>query len=154
MRFYILAILVILFDQASKIWIRFHFAVGEQMEVWPGILYLIRYENAGIAFSMLQGYGRLFVPIAVLVVAFILYYRSQLKTKGIIVDLGTALLVGGAIGNAIDRVLYNQVTDFIHFNWNHGILNLADYAINLGIILFLIDNFFLRRNRTKQHEGD
>jgi len=105
-RFYILATFVILVDQVSKIWIRLHFDVGEQIEVWAGILYFIRYENAGIAFSMLQGYGRLFVPVAVLVVGFILYYRSQLKTTGIILDIGTALLVGWAIGNAIDRVLY------------------------------------------------
>lgn len=149
MRFYILATLVILVDQVSKIWIRLHFDVGEQIEVWAGILYFIRYENAGIAFSMLQGYGRLFVPVAVLVVGFILYYRSQLKTTGIILDIGTALLVGGAIGNAIDRVLYNQVTDFIHFNWNHGILNLADYAINFGIILFFLGSFLHDRKNAE-----
>ena len=149
MRFYILATLVILVDQVSKIWIRLHFDVGEQIEVWAGILYFIRYENAGIAFSMLQGYGRLFVPVAVLVVGFILYYRSQLKTTGIILDIGTALLVGGAIGNAIDRVLYNQVTDFIHFNWNHGILNLADYAINFGIILFFLGSFLHDRKNAQ-----
>jgi len=148
-RFYILATLVILVDQVSKIWIRLHFDVGEQIEVWAGILYFIRYENAGIAFSMLQGYGRLFVPVAVLVVGFILYYRSQLKTTGIILDIGTALLVGGAIGNAIDRVLYNQVTDFIHFNWNHGILNLADYAINFGIILFFLGSFLHDRKNAE-----
>jgi signal peptidase II len=152
MRFYLVVLLVILADQASKHWVRLHLNVDENLEVWQGILYFIHYENGGAAFSMLQGYGRLFVLVAAFVVALVLYYRMKLKLKGIILDLGTALLVGGAIGNAIDRVLFNQVTDFIHFKWNHGILNLADFAINTGVILLLIDLFFLQPKKEKAIE--
>ena len=68
-------------------------------------------------------------------------------------DLGTALLIGGGIGNAIDRILYNQVTDFISFHSNHGILNLADYFIHYGMIILLIDlifNYLLNRRDYKK----
>jgi lipoprotein signal peptidase len=56
-----------------------------------------------------------------------------------LLELGAGFLAGGAIGNAIDRVLFNQVTDFIIFGTSNGILNLADYALNVGIVLLLLD---------------
>ncbi|HEY2421941.1 MAG TPA: signal peptidase II [Neobacillus sp.] len=148
--FYILALLVIVMDQLSKTLIRFNFNIGETLEVWDGVLNFTRYENSGASFSSFQGYGRLFVPIAAIIVVFVLYYRRKFKIKRFTMEMGSALLVGGAIGNAIDRVLFNQVTDFIEFQSGHGILNLADMAINVGIIFVLIDVLFFQRDKEKQ----
>jgi len=138
MRFYLIALFIIALDQASKIWIRINFEVGDSIVIWDQVLNFTRYENSGIAGSRLQGYGRLFVLAAVFVVGLVIYYRKKGLLSGFGKEIGAALLVGGAIGNAIDRMLFNQVTDFIAFQNRGGIANVADYAIMWGAILFLI----------------
>ncbi len=147
--FYLLVFLVIGMDQLSKFLIRFNFKVGDTLEVWNGVLNFTRYENSGAAFSSFQGYGRLFVPVAILIVVFIIYYRRKEKNKRFTMEIGSALLIGGAVGNAMDRVFFNQVTDFIHFHFSNGILNLADYAINIGIIFLFIDLLFFQKEQEK-----
>jgi signal peptidase II len=139
--FYILVLLITVVDQLSKYWIRMNLNVGESFELWKGVLTITHYENSGIAFSSFQGYGRYFVPFAILTVVFIINIRKRLQNKRLLFDIGTGFLCGGAIGNAIDRIFYNQVTDFIAFHFNHGILNFSDYAINVGILFMFIDWF-------------
>lgn len=147
MLFYITAFAVILIDQVTKYLIRLHLPVGESMEVWRDHLLFTHYQNSGAAFSSFQGYGRWFVPVAVLILAVVLYYRRKGQLKGMLMELGTGFFVGGAIGNAIDRVAFNQVTDFIQFHADRGILNLADLAINAGVLLMLADSLIPRRKR-------
>jgi signal peptidase II len=138
MRFYFIALFVIALDQASKIGVRMNIEVGDSIVIWEQVLHFTRYENSGIARSMLQGYGRLFVLPAVFVIVMVMYYRKKGHLTGFGKEIGAALLVGGAIGNAIDRVLYNQVTDFIAFQFMDGILNFADHAIMWGGVLLLV----------------
>ncbi|MDO7905603.1 signal peptidase II [Paenibacillus sp. JX-17] len=137
--FYGITLVILLLDQLSKWWIRTHLQVGGSMEIWKGVLRFTHYENAGIAFSLLQGYGRWFVPVAVLFVLLILYYRRRGMLGGRLGDAAAAFFVAGALGNALDRLLFNQVTDFIAFDSSNGILNLSDYALNIGLILFILD---------------
>ncbi|XID90153.1 signal peptidase II [Paenibacillaceae bacterium WGS1546] len=133
MRFYVVALIVFAIDQLTKAWIRIHLEVGETV-AFRGIEFT-RYENSGMAGSLLQGYGRLFGVVAVLFVIGVLYYRRQEETRGKWLDYGLGLLVGGAIGNGIDRLLFGQVTDFIVRSG--GILNVADHAIELGVLLIV-----------------
>lgn len=140
--FYALLFITVALDQVSKIMVRHHMQIGDSIEVWSGFLHFTRYENSGVAFGMLQGYGRLFVPVAILVIGLILYYRKKGYIKGRLLETGAALFGGGAIGNAIDRTLFNQVTDFIAFQYHDGILNLADYALNVAIILIALAMLF------------
>jgi len=138
MRFYFTALFIIALDQVSKLWIRMHMEVGDSIVIWDQVLNFTRYENSGIAGSRLEGYGRLFVIVAVFVVGMAIYYRKKGLLSGFSKEIGAALLVGGATGNAIDRILFNQVTDFIAFQNRGGIANIADYAIMWGGLLFLI----------------
>ncbi len=138
MFFYLIAIVVIAFDQLTKIWIRMNVAIGESFQLWNSPIIITHYENSGAAFSSFQGYGRWFVPVAIFVVAFLIYYRKK-EGKRVLLDVGAGFLAGGAIGNAIDRVLFNQVTDFITFGYSNGILNLADYSLNIGMVLLIAD---------------
>lgn len=133
MRFYAVVLIVFAIDQLTKAWIRIHLEVGETA-VFRGIEFT-RYENSGMAGSLLQGYGRLFGVVAVLFVIGVLYYRRQEEARGKWLDYGLGLLVGGAIGNGIDRLLFGQVTDFIVRSG--GILNVADHAIELGVLLIV-----------------
>ncbi|TBL78625.1 signal peptidase II [Paenibacillus thalictri] len=137
--FYGIAGFVIVVDQLGKWLIRSHFTLGETMPLWNHLLTLTYYENSGMARSLFQGYARLFMVMALLFVAGVMYYRKQGSFRGGLMDAGMAFLVGGALGNAIDRLLFGKVTDFLVFREGHGVLNLADLAINAGILLVIAD---------------
>ncbi|TDG00234.1 signal peptidase II [Paenibacillus piri] len=137
--FYWVVILVTVIDQGFKLWVRMHMDVGESIVIWHGILNFTHYQNSGAAGSTFQGYGRYFIIPAVLFVGYLLYSRRKGNLKGGWVEAGTAFLAGGAIGNAIDRLLFGQVTDFIKFQFGRGILNMADEAINIGVVILLAD---------------
>ncbi|WP_305954192.1 signal peptidase II [Paenibacillus sp. FSL H8-0259] len=145
MLFYLISILVVLVDQAAKWLVRTHMELGERIPFWSPHLQFVYYENSGAAFSSFQGYGKYFSIIAVVFVAAVFYYRRQGKIRGPLLEAASGFLVGGALGNAIDRVIYHQVTDFLVFGNRGGILNLADLAINAGAILIavylLVDHF-------------
>ncbi|GAA4837430.1 signal peptidase II [Paenibacillus vulneris] len=138
MLFYCIAIMVIAVDQLAKIAVRGSIEVGSTVTLWESFLNLTHYENSGMAHSLFQGYGRLFAVFAVIFIAGVLYYRQKGEIKGKPMDISMGFLVGGAAGNAIDRILFGKVTDFLEFTSGHGILNLADVAINIGVVLLLI----------------
>ncbi|WP_372629920.1 signal peptidase II [Cohnella sp.] len=134
MPFYIIAFLVVAADQLTKAWVRVHLEVGETLILWGREW--TRFENSGMAGSLLQGYGRLFGVIAVLFVLGVLIYRKKGEAPGIMMDVALGFLVGGAIGNGVDRLLFGQVTDFIVRSG--GILNVADHAIEIGAALTVL----------------
>jgi len=134
MLFYVIALFVVLVDQATKILVRVHVDIGEYITL-RGIEFT-HYENSGMASSLFQGYGRLFGVIAILFVIGVLYYRRSGAKRGALLDCGLGFLVGGAVGNGVDRLIYGQVTDFIIRSG--GILNVADHAIELGVLLLLV----------------
>jgi signal peptidase II len=141
MLFYLIIAAVTFLDQASKYLVRTHLKLGDSVLVWPHALTLTftRYENSGAAGSSFQGYARVFVVVAVVMIAMVFYYRRKGQLRGCVIEIGTAFLVGGAAGNAIDRLLFNKVTDFIEFRSGHGVLNVADLAINIGVIFIILD---------------
>jgi signal peptidase II len=135
--FYVIVFTVVLIDQVSKRLINLYMRVGDTIQI-NSFLHFTFYENSGMARSMFQGYARLFALAAVLFIAGILYYRGKGFLRGRLQDISTGLLVGGAAGNAIDRILFGKVTDFLEFRPGGGILNLADIAINIGVIAMIL----------------
>lgn len=97
----------------------YSYGAWERIPFWSPHLQFVYYENSGAAFSSFQGYGKYFSIIAVVFVAAVFYYRRQGKIRGPLLEAASGLLVGGALGNAIDRVIYHQVTDFLVFG-NRG----------------------------------
>lgn len=138
MLFYIIATMVLLADQVSKWIVRFHMQLGETVSFWSPYVRFIYYENSGAAFSSFQGYGKYFAIVAVGFVAAIFYYRRKGVLRGPLLETASGLLAGGAVGNALDRTFRHQVTDFLVFGQNGGIMNLADLAINAGVILIAV----------------
>ncbi|MEH7014597.1 signal peptidase II [Neobacillus niacini] len=134
MLFYVIALLVIVMDQLSKYLIRIYIDMNETFTLWG--IQLTHIENSGMAGGLFQGYARLFGVVAVLFVLGVLYIRRTGEMKGALIDSSFGFLVGGAIGNGIDRFLFGQVTDFIIRSG--GILNLADHAIEMGMLLLII----------------
>ncbi|MFA1822904.1 signal peptidase II [Virgibacillus oceani] len=137
--FYSVVILVIFIDQVFKHWIRTQLDVGETMVIWEGVLNFTHIQNSGAALGLFEGYGRLFVPVAIIIAVVSIYMLKKGYINGRLLQTGVALYVGGAIGNAIDRILFGQVTDFIHFSFRDGIPNLADYALVFGVGLIIVD---------------
>ncbi|MBW4083004.1 signal peptidase II [Paenibacillus sp. S150] len=138
MLFYLTALLVIIADQGAKWLVRSNMLLGETIPVWSGRLQFTYYENSGAAFSSFQGFGQYFAIVAVVFVAAVFYYRHKGELRGPLLEAASGLLVGGAVGNAIDRVIYRQVTDFLVFGSRGGIMNLADLAINAGGLLVVL----------------
>lgn len=139
MYFYLIIVLTAIIDQVSKLWIRAHLQVGDSMPFWEPYITFSHYQNTGAAGSSFQGYGRYFIIVGVLFVAGALYYRLKGKLKGIMLESGAAFLVGGAIGNTIDRIWFGKVTDFLVFGSRNGVLNIADLCLNAGVLLILAD---------------
>jgi len=118
---------------------------------------LVRLHNTGAAFSFLansSGWQNwLFTGIAGIVSVGILYWLVTLPRKGHrILAMGLALVLGGAIGNVIDRSFYGYVVDFILFHyqeWSYPAFNFADSAITCGVILILYDGVILDRRRQR-----
>lgn len=139
MPFYLIIVVVTFLDQASKYLVRTHLKLGDSVPIWQHAVTFTYYQNSGAAGSSFQGYARLFVVVAVVMIAGVFYYRSKGQLRGRVMAIGTAFLIGGAAGNAIDRLLFNKVTDFIEFRSGHGVLNLADLAINVGVLFIILD---------------
>jgi len=125
---------VIITDQISKYLIRTYIDINEAFTLWG--IPITHIENSGMAGSLFQGYGRLFGVVAVLFVIGIIYLRRTEEMRSALIDSSFGFLVGGAIGNGIDRLLFGHVTDFIIRSG--GILNVADHAIEIGVLLLII----------------
>jgi signal peptidase II len=139
--FYALIALIILLDQATKYLIRTHMEIGQTTSIWKNVLDFTYYQNTGAAFSILQGQRWFFIAVALLFVGIAIYYRWKGKIKGRFLEWTVALLLGGAIGNGMDRLFYNKVTDFVNPQFGFGIFgifNFADLAINVGVILLIL----------------
>jgi len=148
-----LAGLVIALDQLSKAWIVNHIPYGGIRTLLPVLDITLRY-NRGAAWSMLDsasGWQRwLFSGLAIVVGVGLLYWLRRLngRTQKLLC-LSLALILAGALGNLIDRLLSGQVVDFILAHWNDAqfpAFNVADSAITVGAALMLLDAFTDRRS--------
>ncbi|MDP9377068.1 MAG: signal peptidase II [Actinomycetota bacterium] len=128
------ALAVLAADQATKAWVRAEVPGGEHKPVLPG-LDLVNVRNDGIAFGLFSGGGVVIVLIAlVALVAVLAFFVTHIATA--LMWLPTGLLVGGALGNLVDRAREGAVTDFIDLPYWPA-FNLADSAITVGVVLLL-----------------
>ena len=143
-----LSLLVVVLDQWSKHWIVANFREFEVLTVWP-VFNLTLVYNTGAAFSFLSDAGGwqrwFFIIVGVLVSLIMVVWLSRLQSRERWTALGLALVVGGAVGNLIDRIMLGKVVDFLQWHWHDWYwpsFNLADSAITLGVVLLLIDGLF------------
>jgi signal peptidase II len=137
-------------DQATKAWAESTLIYGQQIDLLP-ILSLYRVHNTGIAFSLLSGFGTLSLVVLILAVtAVVLLIWWRTSDGGRLAAVGYALIVGGALGNLVDRLAYGHVVDFLYLHLGERplfVFNLADAALTLGpAIMILI--FLLPRSRS------
>ncbi|GAB3034418.1 signal peptidase II [Bowmanella dokdonensis] len=148
-----LALLTIVLDQLTKIWVMDAMTLYQSISIMP-FFNLTYVHNYGAAFSFLSDAGGwqrwFFTAIAITVSALILYWLKQSKAEQVLLPVAFSLILGGALGNLYDRLVYGYVVDFLDFyvgNWHWPAFNLADSAICVGAGLLVIDAF--RNNGVK-----
>ena len=158
MRVFIPSLLVVVLDQLSKIWIKNNFTLFESRNIIGDFLRFTYVENPGIAFGIRVGSLKEMVTIISITVALYLAFLLYNSKQFVYVEkLSLSLILGGAIGNLIDRILiyipnstYAGVIDFIDVGigthrWY--IFNIADSAVTVGIILYLIYSTFFENKQ-------
>jgi signal peptidase II len=165
--YYALALLIIIIDQVSKWLIVHNFSLYESRSVIGDFFLITSHRNSGAAFSILEGQQWFFYIITVIVVLGMIWYMQKVqKENKRLLAVAISFLLGGALGNFIDRVLYGEVVDFLQFNFNFSlfghavdytfaIFNLADSAITVGVVLIFIDALrgWLKERRGKSNES-
>lgn len=153
-----LSLLIVVFDQISKQLILGSIEYGQIVEVWPPVFSLVLTYNPGAAFSFLasaSGWQKyFFIVVALAASAFIIYLIVKHRNERLLC-FALALVLGGAVGNLIDRMIYGAVVDFVLVRWPGGpslfdpwpAFNLADSCISIGAVLLIWDSF--RRPRVK-----
>jgi signal peptidase II len=157
LKWFWLSIVIVFLDQLTKWMINANFELYEKLPIMPHLNLTLTY-NTGAAFGFLNDQGGwqqiFFAVLAFIVSAYILYWLKQLKENQLWTAIGLSLVLGGAIGNLIDRVLQAKVTDFIDFyidwevfflsNGHFATFNVADIAIAIGAGLLVIISLFTK----------
>lgn len=138
---YLLIIFAFVADRLSKWWAEGYLAekgvtkVNDYLSLYPTY-------NRGIAFGMFQGIGPIVGWLSLLIVLGLLLYLTRIPRSMWLLRIGLALIIGGALGNLVDRVLVGEVLDFIQTPLRPGIFNVADIMINVGVVLSLLAVLF------------
>lgn len=142
-----LSALVVVIDQITKYWVVAEFELYERLSVLP-FFNLTLAHNEGAAFSFLAGAGGwqrwFFTAIALVVSVALVVWLKRLPKSDRLVAIALALILGGAIGNVYDRIMFGYVVDFLDFFWNgyhFPAFNVADSAITVGAGLMILDMF-------------
>jgi signal peptidase II len=151
---------IVLLDQASKSLIRANLALGEvyRPELWiTQFARLVHLHNSGAAIGIFPSLGKVFMFLAILISGAIIYYYPRIPHQERLLRLSMALLLGGALGNLIDRLQQGYVTDFISV-LNIPVVNLADLSVSVGVILLCISLWRQEekkeRQRASTHPGE
>lgn len=155
MIYFIIAFLIVLADQASKYLITLQYSMGGQLDLIPGVLRITYATNSGGAFSMFADHTLILAIVSAVVCVIIIVLMIALK-KAALAKLALGFILGGAIGNLIDRFVMGYVVDmFEPLFINFAVFNVADIFITIGAVLFVIAViFFWPKKEEKAIEED
>lgn len=144
--YFFIALLIVLFDQITKYLVRGLMSPLETIKIFP-FLHLVSVRNEGAAFGLFKSFGNgSFIIVSLIAMVFVSYLLMKKREDRV----GLSLILGGATGNLIDRIVFGNVTDFIdvffgRLHW--PAFNVADSALTFGIIVLLVSSLF-------RHEGE
>jgi signal peptidase II len=147
MYFYLISAAIVLLDQLSKLLVVRSMRLGQSISILPGFFDLTFVLNPGAAFSLFATLpdwirNRFFVLISIAACVLIVVYRSRYLRENRLASASLSLILGGAIGNLVDRLRYGVVVDFFdaHVAEHHWpVFNVADSAISVGVTLLLLE---------------
>lgn len=159
MRWLWVSVVILLLDQCTKLLADAMLTLHEQVPVIPYFAFLKAY-NSGAAFSFLSdasGWQRwFFVVLALIVISVLLVWLRRLPAEEVRSRLALALILGGAVGNLIDRLVYGYVIDFLDIyygSWHWPSFNIADAAISVGAFLLVLDAFLGGKEKPPVSQG-
>lgn len=136
------AVLVVI-DQVIKYFVSAYLQPIGSVNVIDNLFSLTYVENKGVAFGMFSGMHWLFIALTSVLLAIIIFYMFKKRPKGSFFYICAALIIGGGVGNLIDRIFYGYVIDYISLSFFPPVCNFADYCITTGTILLVIYLLFL-----------
>jgi signal peptidase II len=142
-----LPLVIVAVDQTTKAMVRASVPLHESVTIIPGFMDITHVLNSGAAFGILQGADFPFKTVAIAVIAMaaligVGMYAASIAHHQLIARVGLALIIGGAAGNLIDRVLAGSVVDFVDVYWkthHFWAFNVADSAISVGVAIMILD---------------
>lgn len=144
----ITAILIIAADQLSKIYIEANFKLGQQKMIVDGLLSFTYVKNEGAAFGILQGARVFFLIMTAIVLVGVVIYLKKCRPQSRLEKTALAFIVGGAIGNCIDRALLGYVRDFIATEFmDFPVFNIADCFVCIGAFLYILYVFLQEKSQ-------
>lgn len=145
-----IAAIVIIIDQLSKMWAYHTLPQVERIQAIPGLLDFVYVENTGAAFGIFPNQKHFFTILASIVIVFLIFFLYKKKIKSKLFSISMALILGGAAGNLIDRVLRGFVVDFLRLSFFPPVCNLADYCLTIGAVLLTI--YMLKSSETSEEK--
>lgn len=147
-RYYVVAFIILLVDYLTKWMVRVRLDPIQSVEIIPGYLRLSYWQNSGVAFGLFDAVASVWKPyilaaLAVVAVVVIVVYGEHMPPERKLLRASLAIIIGGILGNFVDRIVRGYVIDFIDFHiydtFHWPTFNVADSAITIGIALLLID---------------
>jgi signal peptidase II len=151
-----IALVIVFLDQWTKNLVRTLIPFGQSWSPWSWLepyLRIVHWQNTGAAFGMFQRYGMVFTVLAFIVAIGILYYYPQVPRKEWAMRLAMAMMLGGALGNLIDRLTQGTVTDFVSVG-RFAVFNVADACISVGTLILILALWNSERKQKKLVEAN
>ena len=150
---FLLAGSIVALDQWTKSLVRANLAIGEVWNPWQWLApyaRIVHWFNTGVAFGMFQGMGTIFMVLAIIVSAAIIFYYPRVAAEDWLLRLAMGFQLAGALGNLIDRIFNNgNVTDFISVG-TFAVFNVADASISIGVAVLLLGVYLQERRQKAQ----
>jgi len=136
-QFYFLAFGITFLDQLIKYLVTQLMRPSQTIPLIHQRLHLTYVQNTGAAFGLLKGQGFFLIGVGLLVIVTVIYFHHRISQKESLTQMALAFILGGSLGNLIDRFFRGYVVDFIDLRF-WPVFNLADMAVNLGVIILLV----------------
>lgn len=153
----LLGLAVLFLDQLTKQAVRATFTYGESRPVIDGFFNLVYVRNDGAAWNILSGHSIILILISLAVLVLLIVYRRSFLGERFLHKALFGLMIGGIVGNLIDRIRFGWVTDFLDFefgSYHYPSFNVADSAICIAVVLYIITNLLTKPEAESEGQGD
>lgn len=140
---------IVVFDQVTKAITRQTMTLGESVPVIKNFFHFTYITNDGMAFGINPPFGSILLPlVSIILTGVLVWFIWSARNEPLVFKLSLAIILGGAVGNLIDRLVFGKVVDFLDFmigqDYHWYIFNVADSAVTIGFVLVLYHTFFVK----------
>lgn len=142
----LITICITVLDQATKLWVLADFSLNETREVIPGFFSFTYLQNPGAAWGLFGGYNSMLTALSLVMLVLIFVFRRSFLSDTWEHRVALGLMVGGILGNLMDRVRFGYVVDFLDFQlfgYHWPVFNVADSAICVGVGIYVVSSLWL-----------